>query len=638
MKNNFHAEHQWPVNSTNTRTTRTGIHKILFSLAVLLGMFMPQLNAQGQADDPCQIDECHNNVLNISTGYDQTSATYNTPLALETNWTLVAVPTNAAITLPAPCWDITPHPAWSNFPNATWVSPFQNNAYWVNNWPPALYGAFEFQKCFCVCDYTTLNINFEMLVDDGAEVLLDGVTIATAFSGYQFQWANRLIVNTNVNVGPGQHCLTVKLYNSGSVAMGFAIEGNITGANLLSSVCCTPQGRICGTKIQDTDCDGAIDPATDPGLSGWTIQLYDNIGNLLATTVTDAFGNYCFTGLAPGTYVVAEVNQPGWTQTYPASGTHTINLPAGGAATANFGNCGDQTPPCNFELQYNLNINMCSITASPVIVGIPAGYYVVSTEWTFGDGYSSNSYNATHYYSAPGTYTVCLKVTIFNGEECCTRTYCKDIDIHEECNRDCVFEAEMIVNFNPHNCIYEFDVNVLFAGAPITAWFWDFGDGTTGTGTPITHQFPGPGTYTVCLYIFSNIGDRCCFYKVCRRIRVDCDPCGGKDGTGIEKSKQQNNIQPSNIELTDKNFVILNQNVPNPFAESTVITYNIQQNFNKAEIVFTNVDGRVIKTFSITQKGEGRVNVFADDLTSGVYLYSLVIDGKTMESKRMLKH
>lgn len=295
---------------------------------------------------PCEDAECHDNILNISTGYNQVTSTYNSPLALETNWTLVGIPTNAAITLPAPCWDISPHPAWSNFTNAKWVSPFQNNAYSVNNWPPATYGAFEFQKCFCVCDSTTLDIDFEMLVDDGGEVLLDGVSIATAFLGYQFQWLNRLIVDTTAVVGPGTHCLTVKLYNSGGVAMGFALEGNVTGANLLASVCCNPNGRICGTKINDTNCDGAINPAVDPGLSGWTMNLFDDSNNLLATTVTDEAGNYCFSDLPPGNYVVKEVNQPGWSQTYPASGPHNISLPAGGVVNASFGNCENDSIPC----------------------------------------------------------------------------------------------------------------------------------------------------------------------------------------------------------------------------------------------------------------------------------------------------
>lgn len=53
----------------------------------------------------------------------------------------------------------------------------------------------------------------------------------------------------------------------------------------------------------DTDNDGVQD-AGETGISGVTVTLLDGGGNVLATTVTDANGNYLFTGLAAGTYAV----------------------------------------------------------------------------------------------------------------------------------------------------------------------------------------------------------------------------------------------------------------------------------------------------------------------------------------------
>ena len=94
---------------------------------------------------------------------------------------------------------------------------------------------------------------------------------------------------------------------------------------------------------------------------------------------------------------------------------------------------------------------------------------------------------------------------------------------------------------------------------------------------------------------------------------------------------------PVNVNLSDKNNVVLNQNVPNPFAESTVITYTIPNDFLKAQIVFSTVDGKVIKALDINEKGAGHLNVFADDLSHGLYNYSLIIDGKTIDTKKMIK-
>ena len=41
----------------------------------------------------------------------------------------------------------------------------------------------------------------------------------------------------------------------------------------------------------------------------------------------------------------------------------------------------------------------------------------------------------------------------------------------------------------------------------ITEWFWDFGDGTNGTGEITTHNYSNPGTYNVTLTVTDNEGD-----------------------------------------------------------------------------------------------------------------------------------
>lgn len=91
------------------------------------------------------------------------------------------------------------------------------------------------------------------------------------------------------------------------------------------------------------------------------------------------------------------------------------------------------------------------------------------------------------------------------------------------------------------------------------------------------------------------------------------------------------------VTLSDNATIVLNQNAPNPFAESTVISYNLPVEFTKAQIIFTTNDGAVIKTVTITEKGQGSLTIFGNDLSHGVYTYSLVVDGKTMDTKKMVK-
>lgn len=83
--------------------------------------------------------------------------------------------------------------------------------------------------------------------------------------------------------------------------------------------------------------------------------------------------------------------------------------------------------------------------------------------------------------------------------------------------------------------------------------------------------------------------------------------------------------------------MILLQNQPNPFAEKTSINYYLPDNIGKAEILFYNAQGKLIQSVELIQKGKGTLNVFASDLSSGVYTYTLVVDGKIIETKKMVK-
>lgn len=91
------------------------------------------------------------------------------------------------------------------------------------------------------------------------------------------------------------------------------------------------------------------------------------------------------------------------------------------------------------------------------------------------------------------------------------------------------------------------------------------------------------------------------------------------------------------MNLSSKNAIILNQNVPNPFAESTVITYSVPTSIAKAQIHFYDGQGKLIQSVDITGRGNGQLNVFGSDLSSGTYSYSLVADGKIIDTKKMVK-
>jgi protocatechuate 3,4-dioxygenase beta subunit len=71
---------------------------------------------------------------------------------------------------------------------------------------------------------------------------------------------------------------------------------------------------IAGLAYNDLNGDGAQESG-EPGLSGWTIQLVNSAGKVVASQVTGSGGAYSFANVGPGTYTVKEVLQSGWVQT-----------------------------------------------------------------------------------------------------------------------------------------------------------------------------------------------------------------------------------------------------------------------------------------------------------------------------------
>jgi hypothetical protein len=92
-----------------------------------------------------------------------------------------------------------------------------------------------------------------------------------------------------------------------------------------------------------------------------------------------------------------------------------------------------------------------------------------------------------------------------------------------------------------------------------------------------------------------------------------------------------------NTTLSDKDVVVLDQNMPNPFAEQTVITFNLPDNVTRAQMLFYNIEGKLINSVELTQRGKCQLTVFANDLSNGVYTYALVVDGKVTDAKKMQK-
>ena len=121
--------------------------------------------------------------------------------------------------------------------------------------------------------------------------------------------------------------------------------------------------------------------------------------------------------------------------------------------------------------------------------------------------------------------------------------------------------------------------------------------------------------------------------------------CCSTNNTGMNNQNSPNNLGDNNnvnthtIDLSSLNSSpMLYQNQPNPFNNGgTKIKYFIPGNINNAQISFFDEFGNAMTVFNITDKGMGELIVTADNLASGVYSYSLIIDNKVIDTKRMMK-
>jgi len=81
----------------------------------------------------------------------------------------------------------------------------------------------------------------------------------------------------------------------------------------------------------------------------------------------------------------------------------------------------------------------------------------------------------------------------------------------------------------------------------------------------------------------------------------------------------------------------LQQNDPNLFSESTQIRWNVPDDFQNAMIYFYDNSGNQVNSYKVNSKGAGELQVFGSKLSSGVYTYTLVVDGKVVDTKKMMK-
>ena len=86
----------------------------------------------------------------------------------------------------------------------------------------------------------------------------------------------------------------------------------------------------------------------------------------------------------------------------------------------------------------------------------------------------------------------------------------------------------------------------------------------------------------------------------------------------------------------DVALLSLGENKPNPFSGTTTIPVSIPESVQTAFIYVYDLTGKKVQQTDITARGRQNVQLDASALTDGMYLYSLIADGKVVQTRRMI--
>lgn len=196
--------------------------------------------------------------------------------------------------------------------------------------------------------------------------------------------------------------------------------------------------------------------------------------------------------------------------TYTAEGIYNVTLIVtddGGLTdsaitTATIGAPVNQPPLANANGPYAGTVGL-TLTFDSTGSNDPDGS-IVAYEWNFGDSTTGTGPNPTHTYGAAGTYNVSLTVTDNDGAmDSSTTTATIGIG-----NQAPIANANGPYNGTVGNPVQFSSNGSSDPDGTITAYDWDFGDGTTETGANPVHTYTTAGSYNITLTVTDDNGAR----------------------------------------------------------------------------------------------------------------------------------
>jgi hypothetical protein len=127
--------------------------------------------------------------------------------------------------------------------------------------------------------------------------------------------------------------------------------------------------------------------------------------------------------------------------------------------------------------------------------------------------------------------------------------------------------------------------------------------------------------------------------SIIEELKERIEALESKDSSRI-KEKDDDNIQEYGLHPSQSEFddIILNQNNPNPFAETTEINYYIPVRYKgQAQLIIANENGdKKYQEYAACIGKPCQLKISAKELKTGVYLYAILLNNKIVKINKMM--
>lgn len=245
------------------------------------------------------------------------------------------------------------------------------------------------------------------------------------------------------------------------------------------------------------------DSVSSPGCTGWHTR-YTNANGYYIDTLTCTGGNIVKVNIT-----VPNCNLPQLSE--------TVLVNSNNVAEKNFILGCNPATSCKADFGAFTQANTVLFNASNSMAA--TGSTIINYFWNFGNGMTASGITSSATYTSPGIYNVRLVIESSNG---CRDTMIRQVSIMAVgCHA--TFTDSMLAS---NKFLFLSGGSIAGGSNPgmsdsIVQRTWKFGDGTTATvlgpQVNIDHIYQQPGTYNVCLKIFSMSG---CIDSMCKTITV----------------------------------------------------------------------------------------------------------------------